>query len=135
MRGARIAVVAAVLGFALSAGQAAELSLKAPAWLPVAPAVGAIDYPNIKGNDTSGIMVWTPDNELVARAAADEWCARWDKYARMSSVQRQYGGVIAFNCLWSPTIGRYILPEARLRGDPPRRRPAREPAVGTISVE
>ncbi len=128
MRGVRVAFAMAALVAACSTGKAAELA-KAPVLLQAVPE--HIAFPHIKGNDTGGIMSWSPDGELVARAAADAWCRRWDKYARMTSVQRVYGGMIGFNCVWSPTVGPYILPDIRLAGEPRRhRRPPREAAIG-----
>jgi hypothetical protein len=63
-----------------------------------------------RGNDTGGILPWTCENEAFAHQIAAEFCARWDKYPRITSVRRQFGDYIAFNCLWSPSINRYALP-------------------------
>ena len=54
-------------------------------------------------NDTGGIIPWSCENEAMAQQIAGAYCARWDKYHRITSVHRQYGDFIAFNCLWSPT--------------------------------
>ncbi len=54
------------------------------------------------GNDTGGIISWSCENEAMAPQIAAAYCARWDKYPRITSVHRQYGDYIAFNCLWSP---------------------------------
>jgi hypothetical protein len=51
----------------------------------------------------------------MAQQIAAEYCARWDKYHRITSVHRQYGDFIAFNCLWSPHVARYDLPPVRTR--------------------
>ena len=67
------------------------------------------------GNDTGGIIPWSCENEAMAQQAAAAYCARWDKYHRITSVHRQYGDFIAFNCLWSPHIARYALPAVRTR--------------------
>jgi hypothetical protein len=76
------------------------------------------------GNDTGGIISWSCENEAMAQQIAAEYCARWDKYHRITSVHRQYGDYIAFNCLWSPHVNPYALPAVRTRNTcaypPPR---------------
>jgi hypothetical protein len=67
------------------------------------------------GNDTGGIISWSCENEAMAQQIAAEYCARWDKYHRITSVHRHYGDFIAFNCLWSPHINPYALPAVRTR--------------------
>ena len=68
-----------------------------------------------RGNDTGGIISWSCENEADAKAIAADHCARWDKYARITSVHRQYGDFIAFACLWSPHVNPYALPAVRTR--------------------
>ena len=51
----------------------------------------------------------------LAQQIAAEYCARWDKYHRITSVHRQYGDFITFNCLLSPYINRYALPAVGTR--------------------
>jgi hypothetical protein len=68
-----------------------------------------------RGNDTGGLIPWSCENEAAAKLIAADFCARWDKYPRITSVHRQYGDYIAFHCLWSPTVNRYALPEVRTR--------------------
>lgn len=58
--------------------------------------------PGLTGNDTGGIIVWSPENEVVARSWAADHCAHYNKYARMTSIHRQYGNYIGFKCVWSP---------------------------------
>ena len=67
------------------------------------------------GNDTGGIIPWSCENEAMAQQIAAEYCARWDKYHRITSVHRVYGDYIAFNCLWSPHVAPYALPAVRTR--------------------
>jgi hypothetical protein len=67
------------------------------------------------GNDTGGIIPWSCENEAVAQQIAAAYCARWDKYHRITSVHRHYGDFIAFNCLWSPHVNRYALPAVHTR--------------------
>jgi hypothetical protein len=53
---------------------------------------------NTMGNDTGGMIVWTPENETLAPAAAAGHCAAYGKEARITSVYRQYGHYIGFAC-------------------------------------
>lgn len=50
------------------------------------------------GNDTGGLIVWSPDSEQVAFAASGAHCAAYGKQARITSVHRQYGHYIGFAC-------------------------------------
>src|SRR5262249_42912214 len=38
------------------------------------------------GNDTGGIIPWSCENEAMAQQLAAAYCARWDKYHRITSV-------------------------------------------------
>jgi hypothetical protein len=69
----------------------------------------------VKGNDTGGIISWSCEAEAAARAIAADHCARWDKFARITSVHRQYGDYIAFQCLWNPRQARYAIPAVATR--------------------
>ena len=82
---------------------------------------------------------------------AGAYCAGWNKFARITSVHRQYGDYIAFNCLWRPDTARYQIPAVRTRSScysqPARRgciracrsatersaRATRPSAIGTIA--
>jgi hypothetical protein len=66
-------------------------------------------------NDTGGIIPWSCENEAMAPQITAEYCARWDKYPRITSVHRRYGDFIAFNCLWTPHTAHYALPAVRTR--------------------
>ena len=66
-------------------------------------------------NDTGGIIPWSCENEAGAHRIAAAYCARWDKYHRITSVHRHYGDFIAFNCLWTPYVNRYALPAVHTR--------------------
>ena len=81
------------------------------ALLACAPAQAQIYH----GNDTGGIISWSCENEADAQVIAAAYCARWDKYHRITSVHRQYGDYIAFACLWSPYVNRYAIPAVRTR--------------------
>jgi hypothetical protein len=67
------------------------------------------------GNDTGGIIPWSCENEAVAPQAAAGYCARFNKYARITGVTRQYGNYISFNCLWSPYTDRFSRPAVATR--------------------
>jgi hypothetical protein len=77
MRGMRFAIVLTALGMALGA---------------CAP--GAF-----KGNDTGGVISWSPEAEASARETAASHCSRYGRDARITSVHRQYGDFIGFSCL------------------------------------
>jgi hypothetical protein len=68
-----------------------------------------------RGNDTGGIIPWSCESEVVAPELAGAYCARWGKFARITSVHRFPGQYIGFNCLWRPDIARYQLPAVRTR--------------------
>jgi hypothetical protein len=63
---------------------------------------GAGPGPGLTGNDTGGIIAWSPENEATARERAAEHCARYEKYARITSITRRPGNYIGFTCVWSP---------------------------------
>lgn len=56
--------------------------------------------PGITGNYTGGIMPWSPVNEQSAFALSDAHCAQYGKIAQVTSVYRQPGNYIAFDCLF-----------------------------------
>jgi len=58
------------------------------------------------GNDTGGIIPWSPEHRLVAREWAAEHCAEYHKFAHITSIHPWYGDYIAFACDWRP-IYRY----------------------------
>jgi hypothetical protein len=60
--------------------------------------------PYVTGNDTGGIIPWSPQNERDAPALAQAHCARYNKYARATSIVRRYGDYIGFECVWSPLV-------------------------------
>ena len=76
---------------------------------------GAYEYGWVKGNDTGGIIPWSCETETVAQQMAGTHCATFNKYARITSVTRQYGDYIAFACLWTPYVAPYQLPATRVR--------------------
>lgn len=50
------------------------------------------------GNDTGGIIPWSPMTEHYRVAIASDHCALYGKIARITSVHRQYGDYIGFVC-------------------------------------
>jgi hypothetical protein len=81
--------------------------MKAIRYVPLAAAVFAWFIgvtPGVHGNDTGGIIPWSPENEVRASALAAAHCARYRKYARATSIVRQYGYYIGFECVWSPLV-------------------------------
>jgi|SRR6476646_888438 hypothetical protein len=68
-----------------------------------------------RGNDTGGIIPWSCENEAAAQAIAAAHCGYYGKYQRISSVHRQYGDYIAFNCLWNPRQAQFALPAVPIR--------------------
>src|SRR5215216_5976166 len=59
-------------------------------------------FGGLVGNDTGGIIPWSPDAELNRRLIAADHCARYFKLAKITSVHRQYGDYIGFHCLFPP---------------------------------
>jgi len=53
-----------------------------------------------KGNDTGGIIPWTPENERTSFDIATEQCARWNKFPVATSIHRVPGDYIAYKCIW-----------------------------------
>jgi hypothetical protein len=53
------------------------------------------------GNDTGGIIPWSPETRRFARDIAAEHCAAYRKFARITSVHARYGDYIGFECVWS----------------------------------
>jgi hypothetical protein len=55
-----------------------------------------------KGNDTGGIIPWSPENERAAFDIAQNNCGFWNKYAVATSIHRVPGDYIAYACRWDP---------------------------------
>lgn len=51
-----------------------------------------------QGNDTGGIIAWSPAAQHDARRIAAAHCARYGKLARITSVWPKYGQYIGFSC-------------------------------------
>ena len=55
-----------------------------------------------KGNDTGGIIPWSPENEKNAFAMAEANCRSHNKYPLATSIHRVPGDYIAYACVWDP---------------------------------
>jgi hypothetical protein len=60
-----------------------------------------------KGNDTGGIIPWSPEAEYAAMAIAHDNCARFGKHPRITSIRRNYGDYIAYVCVFDR--GPYVV--------------------------
>ena len=64
--------------------------------------------PGITGNDTGGIIPYPlvasrgGNIRAVAQAMAAEHCARYRKFAVITSIHRVYGDYISYACWWRP---------------------------------
>src|SRR5207245_11287512 len=56
--------------------------------------------PGLTGNDTGGIIQWTPETDHVYKDIAAAHCARWNRLAGITSVHRTYGDYIGFQCIY-----------------------------------
>lgn len=67
----------------------------------------------LTGNDAGGIIPWSLENQLAAQDIAGAHCARYNRYARITSVYAQPGNYIAFACSFRPPAilydGRVVL--------------------------
>ena len=60
-----------------------------------------------KGNDTGGIIPWSPANEQAALDIAQDNCGWYRKYAVIRTVHRVYGDYITYQCVFDPPRRRY----------------------------
>jgi hypothetical protein len=58
--------------------------------------------PRLTGNDTGGIIPYSPDLEGVYKGMAEAHCARWGRLSQITSVHRKYGDYISFVCIDKP---------------------------------
>ncbi|HEY2533277.1 MAG TPA: hypothetical protein VGJ20_35990 [Xanthobacteraceae bacterium] len=54
------------------------------------------------GNDTGGIIPYSPVAGHVYRAMARDHCAQWGRLSHITSVHRRYGDYISFVCIDKP---------------------------------
>ncbi len=60
--------------------------------------------PWVWGNDTGGIIPYSPAVSRVYREMAANYCARWGRLSHVTSVHRKYGDYIAFVCMDRPGV-------------------------------
>ena len=53
-----------------------------------------------KGNDTGGIIPWSPENETRAFDIAQRQCGYYHKFAVATSITRGPGNSISYKCVW-----------------------------------
>jgi hypothetical protein len=58
--------------------------------------------PGVTGNDTGGIIPYSPAVEHIYRDLAAAHCARWGRLSHITSVHRTYGDYISFVCIDKP---------------------------------
>lgn len=68
----------------------------------LAPVLAACGVYGPKGNDTGGIIPWSPESERTALSLARDYCGAYNKHARISSVRRVYGDYIVYECQFDP---------------------------------
>ena len=65
-------------------------------------------YGGHRGNDTGGIIPWSPGIDASAREIAGSHCGSYGKYAVITSVRPWYGDTIGFVCRrpvrWGPAL-------------------------------
>ncbi|HEX9238511.1 MAG TPA: hypothetical protein VF866_07100 [Xanthobacteraceae bacterium] len=94
IRNIMIALVLVLL--VLAAGLSASTS--AMAW----GAEFAGPGPAVTGNDIGGIFPYSPDVEPIYRHIATDHCARWGRFAKVTSIHRVYGEYVGFVCYDRP---------------------------------
>ena len=55
-----------------------------------------------KGNDTGGIIPWSPDNERMAYDIAQGNCGFYNKHAVLRTINRVPGDFISYECWFDP---------------------------------
>ena len=61
-------------------------------------------HPWVNGNDTGGIIPYSPEIEPIYRDMAADHCARWGRLAHITSVKRRYGEYVSFVCIDKPWV-------------------------------
>jgi hypothetical protein len=59
---------------------------------------GCAGTPEVHGNDKGGMIDWFATNESEVFAAASAHCARFAKAAKITSVRKEAGGAVLFDC-------------------------------------
>jgi hypothetical protein len=58
--------------------------------------------PAVTGNDTGGIFPYSPDVEPIYHQIAADFCARWGRFGKVTSIHRLYGDYVGFVCYDRP---------------------------------
>jgi hypothetical protein len=58
--------------------------------------------PGVTGNDTGGIFPYSPDVAPIYHQIADDHCARWGRFAKVTSIHPVYGDYVGFVCYDRP---------------------------------
>jgi hypothetical protein len=58
--------------------------------------------PAVTGNDTGGIFPYSPNVEPIYHQIAGDHCARWGRFAKVTSIHRVYGDYVGFICYDRP---------------------------------
>jgi hypothetical protein len=61
-------------------------------------------FPRVTGNNTGGIIPYSPAIERHYRDIAAYHCARWGRLAHVTSVSRRYGDYVSFVCIDKPWV-------------------------------
>ena len=59
-----------------------------------------------KGNDTGGVIPWSPENELMMQMLAQDACGYYGKLAVIINIHRVYGDFISYECRFGPPLER-----------------------------
>jgi hypothetical protein len=65
--------------------------------------------PGLTGNDSGGIINWTPENQAIWRDWAMQHCWRYGKVAKLEAIHAHYGEYISFTCEFPRSGHRYVF--------------------------
>jgi len=68
------------------------------------PASPSGPWPRVTGNDTGGIIPYSPAIEGAYEGMAQDYCARWHRISKVTSVHRAYGDYVSFICIDKPWV-------------------------------
>jgi hypothetical protein len=88
------------------------LALAVTAVGALAAASARAQVPPFKGNDTGGIIAWSPETHRLRRQLAAQHCSLYDKTYQITSVRARYGDYIGFRCYWPRGTGSMTLRRA-----------------------
>ena len=104
-----------LIGLAFVRGRSMRRMLASAVILHAVMALGSPTFAapgmGVTGNDTGGIMPRTPETARHYKQIAVAHCARWHRYAGISSIHHVAGDYIGFRCIYDR------------RYDPRRQRP------------